>query len=116
MSVIFDAGTGEYRAALPGELGPFHQETPLPLPPPTLADWRVALDLMGRLQDVEAAVEAARNSADLQIRVLGSIAYQRLHYANHVYRADLMALRDELGFTEGEIDQSLTLAKNLPNL
>jgi hypothetical protein len=86
------------------------------LPPPPLSDWRVALDLMGRLQDVEAAVEAARNSDDLQIRVLGSIAYQRLHYANHVYRADLMALRDELGFTEAEIDQSLALARNLPTL
>ena len=80
---------------------------PPPIPDgPTLSDWRVALILMERFADVEAAVIAARNSGSVD----GAVAWQRFEYANHVYRAELLRLAPVFGFTEEDIDESLTLA------
>jgi len=73
---------------------------------PTLSDWRVALILMERFADVEAAVIAARNSGSVD----GAVAWQRFEYANNVYRAELLRLAPVFGFTEAEIDESLILA------
>lgn len=76
---------------------------------PTLSDWRVALIQMGRFVEVKTAIEAARDSGSAE----GLIAWERFEYANHVYRAELLRLAPVMGFTEADIDQSLTVAAQI---
>lgn len=73
---------------------------------PTLSDWRVALIQMGRFSDVEAAIITARDSGSVE----GAVAWQRFEYANNVYRAEMLRLAPVMGFSEADIDQSLTVA------
>jgi hypothetical protein len=87
-------------------------ERPAPVPVPdrvTNADWRVGLLTWGeggRLDELRARVEAARDSGSLE----GRIAHERLEYANHVYRAELMQLKDAFGFSAADVDESLMRA------
>jgi hypothetical protein len=73
---------------------------------PTNSDWRVGLRIWGRFAEVEAAVIAARDSGTLE----GGIAWDRFEYANNVYRSELMRLRDALGFSAEDVDESLRRA------
>lgn len=73
---------------------------------PTNSDWRVGLILWGRFDEVESAVVAARDSGDVR----GVIAWQRWEYANNVFRAELMSLRETFGFSEADVDESLRRA------
>lgn len=85
---------------------------PDPAPPVqevTLSDWRVALILMGRFEEVEAAVLAAKDSGSPE----GLIAWQRFTCANHVFRSELVELASMMGFTEAEVDESLAQARAL---
>ncbi len=52
----------------------------------------------------------ARDSGSME----GAIAWQRWEYANNVYRADLMALKDSFGFTAADVDESLRRAAAVP--
>lgn len=72
----------------------------------TLSDWRVALIKMGRLNDVLTLVKAAKDSGTIE----GQIAWERLEYANHVYRDELMQLAPVFGFSPSDVDESLTIA------
>lgn len=81
----------------------------LPEPVPESAsnsDWRVALILWGRFEDVASKVIAARDSGSFQ----GQVVWQRWEYANDVYWAELMQLRQDFGFSEAEVDESLRRA------
>jgi hypothetical protein len=73
---------------------------------PTLSDWRVALVVMGRFDDVLEKITAARDSGSVE----GAIAWQRFEYANNVYRAELLKLAPVMGFTTEDVEQSLTIA------
>lgn len=88
-----------------------YQPIPTPEPArvpdgPTNSDWRVGLIVWGRFAEVEAKVIAARDSGS----VAGIIAWQRWEYANNVYRAELMRLRDTFGFSADDVDESLRRA------
>lgn len=86
---------------------PIPAPEPAPIPDgPTNSDWRVGLRIWGRFAEVEAAVIAARDSGTLE----GGIAWDRFEYANNVYRADLMRLREALGFSAEDVDESLIRA------
>lgn len=98
---------GEYFEVDQEEIGPLPADEPMRVPDgPTLSDWRVALIQMGRFVEVKAAIDAARDSGSTE----GLIAWERFEYANHVYRAELLRLAPVMGFTEADIDQSLTVA------
>ena len=105
---VIPAGAGDRDAQIAAFFGP--------APPPdgpTLSDWRVAVDLWGRLDDVTARVAALVASSDsAQVR-LGKIARQRLEFANNVYRDQLLALKDAAGFTAADIDESLWRAARI---
>jgi len=80
---------------------------PAPVPDgPTNSDWRVGLRIAGRFAEVEAKIIAARDSGTLE----GGIAWDRFEYANNVFRADLMRLREALGFSAEDVDESLIRA------
>lgn len=79
----------------------------------TLSDWRLALDLWGRLEDVTARVAALLASTKPEDVRLGKIARQRLEYANNVFRGDLLMLKDVAGFTVAEVDESLWRAERV---
>ncbi|MFD6316908.1 hypothetical protein [Methylorubrum thiocyanatum] len=87
-----------------------------PVPPDggSLSDWRLAVDLWGRLDEVTSRVAALLSSDDPEAVRMGKVARQRLEYANYVYRADLMLLKDVCGFTAEEVDQSLWRATRIP--
>jgi hypothetical protein len=92
-----------------------YQPIPAPEPEramdgPTNSDWRVGLIMWGRFEEVEAKVIAARDSGSVE----GAIAWQRWEYANNVYRADLMALKDTFGFTAADVEESLYRAAAVP--
>lgn len=70
---------------------------------PTLSDWRVALVLWGRLDDLLARVHVLAASGN----PLGRVAQERVEYSNNVLREQLMLLKDVLGFTTAEVDESL---------
>jgi hypothetical protein len=74
---------------------------------PTLGDWRVGLTLWGRMDDVTAKVAALVASSDASQAMLGKIATERLEYSNFVQRATLLSLKDALGFTTADVDESL---------
>ncbi|AWI87077.1 hypothetical protein C0214_01135 [Methylobacterium sp. DM1] len=84
---------------------------PLPAPTvpdaPTLSDWRVALTVWGRIDDVTKRVAALVASEDAEKAMLGRIARERLEYANTVQRAQLLQLKDAFGFSADEINESL---------
>lgn len=73
---------------------------------PTNSDWRVGLILWGRFAEVEAKVIQARDAGTVE----GLIAWQRWEYANNVYRAELMTLKDAFGFTADDVEESLRRA------
>lgn len=98
-----------YCAFDPNAFTPDPVPPPAPLPEVTLSDWRVALIDMGRFSDVEAAVLAAKESGTAE----GLIAWQRFEYANHVFRSELIELAPLMGFTEAEVDESLSRARAL---
>lgn len=76
-----------------------------PAPPdrPTLRDWRVALRLWGRLEEVMDSVSGFVKSGN----PLGGVALESFEFSNHVLRKELLALKDALGFSEAEVDESL---------
>ena len=74
---------------------------------PTLSDWRVGLTLWGRIDDVTAKVAALVSASDPATVMLGKIARERLEYANNVFRAQLLQLKDVVGFTAADVDESL---------
>ncbi|GEP11441.1 hypothetical protein [Methylobacterium gnaphalii] len=74
---------------------------------PTLSDWRVALTLWGRIDDVTAKVNALVASTTPAEAMLGKVAKERLEYANNVLRAQLLQLKDVFGFSADEVDESL---------
>jgi hypothetical protein len=82
---------------------------------PTLSDYRVALTLWGRLDDVTNRVTTLAASTSPQQAMLGKIAKERLEYANNVFRAQLIAPTDAsggrfygvFGFTAADVDESL---------
>ena len=74
---------------------------------PTLSDWRVGLTLWNRIDDVTARVAALVGANDPAKALAGKIARERLEYANFVWRKDLMSLKDVVGFTEADVDESL---------
>ena len=74
---------------------------------PTLSDWRVALTLWGRMDDVTAKAAALVTSSDPATAMTGKIVTERLEYANNVLRSQLLALKDALGFTAADVDESL---------
>ena len=82
---------------------------PVPVVPdgPTLRDWRVALTIWGRIDDVTARVAALKASGDPATVMTGKIASESFEYANNVFRRDLLELKDALGFTEADVDESL---------
>ncbi len=84
--------------------------SPVPSGPPdnpTLGDWRVALTLWGRMDDVTSRVAALVASTDPAKQILGKIASERLNYSNNVLRAQLLQLKDAFGFTAADVDESL---------
>lgn len=96
------AGATDRDAQIAAFVGPS-----LPQDGPTLSDWRVAVDLWGRLDDITARVAALIASNDAAQVRLGKIARQRLEFANNVYRDQLLALKDAAGFTAADVDESL---------
>jgi hypothetical protein len=75
----------------------------------TLSDWRVGLIRAGRFHDVQARVIAARDAGTED----GLIAWERFEYANHVFRAELLAFKDVFGFTAEEVDASMEWARQV---
>lgn len=95
---------------------------PPPAPPtipdgPTLADWRVGLRLWprpdgqpgGRLQEVLDRVANLK----AQGHPMALVIQERLEYSNHVMRDNLMALREVMGFSAAEVDESLWRAQRV---
>lgn len=80
---------------------------------PTLGDWRVALTLWGRMDDVTARVNALIAATDAVQRTLGKVAYERLNYSNNVLRSQLLQLKDAFGFTAADVDESLYRARQV---
>jgi hypothetical protein len=80
---------------------------------PTLGDWRVALTLWGRIDDVTGKVSALVSSDKPDQQKLGKIASERLNYSNNVLRAQLLQLKDAFGFSAAEIDESLYRARQV---
>lgn len=82
---------------------------------PTLSDWRVGLALWkgasgaARLDEVTAKVAALEKAGN----PMGRIARERLEYANHVLRAQLVQLKGVFGFTEAEVEESLGRAERV---
>lgn len=75
---------------------------------PTLGDWRVGLLLWttptgNRRDELDAKV------SDLAAigNVMAEIAKERSQFSNNVFRAQLMVLKDAIGFTEADVDESL---------
>lgn len=94
----------------------FAQPAPVPEPipdGPTLSDWRVGLTLWGRIDDVTAKVAALVASSNPATVILGKIARERLEYANNVFRAQLLLLKDAVGFTAADVDESLWRAQRV---
>lgn len=89
----------------PDDGSPFLISTPI-VERSALSDWRVALVHMGRLDEVLALVKAAKDSGSIE----GRIAWERVEYANHVHRSELMQLAPIFGFSPDEVDESLILA------
>jgi hypothetical protein len=80
---------------------------------PTLGDWRVALTLWGRMDDVTNRVAALVSSAKPDQQKLGKIASERLNYSNNVLRAQLLQLKDAFGFSAADVDESLWRAQRV---
>ena len=76
---------------------------------PTLGDWRVALHLWGRLPDVLSRIEDLIATGD----PMGGVVKERVEYSNHVFRAELLLLKDAMGFTEADVDESLYRANQV---
>lgn len=92
------------------------QPAPAPAGPPdgpTLGDWRVALTLWGRIEDVSAKVAALAASNDAEQQKIGRVATERLNYSNNVFRAQLLQLKDAFGFTAADVDESLYRARQV---
>ena len=54
-----------------------------------------------------AQAEALVASSDPATAMMGKIVTERLEYANNVFRSQLLTLKDALGFTEADVDESL---------
>ncbi|CAO4174972.1 hypothetical protein [Methylorubrum populi] len=82
---------------------------------PSLSDWRVGLTLWRRPDGTLRIDElTAKVTALVENRhPLGRIARERLEYANHVERVQLLQLAEALGFTEAEIEESLWRAERV---
>jgi len=90
-----------------------YQPAPDPKPPtapdnPTLGDWRVGLVLWktpggNRRDEVLAKIKALLDAG----HPLGPVADERVNYSNNVLRADLLALKDAVGFSVEDIEESL---------
>lgn len=80
---------------------------------PTLGDWRVALTLWGRIDDVTAKVAALVSSDKPDQQRIGKIASERLNYSNNVLRSQLLQLKDAFGFTADDVDESLWRAQRV---
>lgn len=82
---------------------------PIPVPDgPTLGDWRVALLLWktasgNRRDELDAKVSDLAATGN----VMAEIAKERSQFSNNVFRAQLMILKDAIGFTEADVDESL---------
>lgn len=98
-----------------GVLTAYTPPAPAPTVPdnPTLGDWRVALTLWGRMDDVTSKVAALVASTDPVQHMLGKIASERLNYSNNVLRAQLLQLKDAFGFTSDDVDESLYRARQV---
>lgn len=100
---------GEIVPLTPEELAQIEADAAIVQPAPdgpTLSDWRVALVIMGRFDDVLAKIATAKDSGSVE----GAIAWQRFEYANNVYRAELTRLAPVMGFSEAEVEESLRIA------
>lgn len=98
-----DAATLKRIQAVVAAHDPSKAAAQLPPDGPTLSDWRVALLLWGRREELLGKVEAEKAKGT----PIGAIADERVNYANNVLRAQLLQLRAVFGFSEAEIDESL---------
>ena len=75
---------------------------------PTLGDWRVGL-LLWKTPTGNRRDELDQKVADLAATgdVMAEIAKERSQFSNNVFRAQLMVLKDAIGFTEADVDESL---------
>lgn len=90
-----------------------YQPAPTPEPPaapdnPSLGDWRVGLFLWktpggNRRDEVLAKIKALLDAG----HPLGPVADERANYSNNVRRAELLALKDAVGFSAEDVEESL---------
>lgn len=75
---------------------------------PTLGDWRVGLVLWktpggNRCDEVLAKIKALLDAG----HPLGPVADERVNYFNNVLRAELLVLKDAVGFSIEDVEESL---------
>lgn len=70
---------------------------------PTLGDWRVAMVLWNRLDEIVSKIKDLVESGN----PMGRVVQERVEYSNNVLRSELMTLRGALGFSAEDVDESL---------